>query len=50
MDVWDLMDPSSIDPTTGKIIGTNFPVITINDMVNAQYNLLEFFKLINYLA
>jgi homoserine O-acetyltransferase len=37
--------PSSIDPTTEKIIGTNFPVITINDMVNAQYNLLEFFKI-----
>ena len=37
--------PNSIDPTTEKIIGTNFPVITINDMVNAQYNLLEFFKI-----
>ena len=37
--------PSSIDPTTGKTIGTNFPVITINDMVNAQYNLLDFFKI-----
>ena len=37
--------PSSIDPTTDKTIGTNFPVITINDMVNAQYNLLEFFKI-----
>ncbi len=37
--------PSSIDPKTNKTIGTNFPVITINDMVNAQYNLLEFFKI-----
>ena len=35
--------PSSIDPKTNKTIGTNFPVITINDMVNAQYNLLKFF-------
>ena len=37
--------PGSIDPTTSKTLGTNFPVITINDMVNAQYNLLEFFKI-----
>ena len=37
--------PSSIDPKTNKIIGTNFPIITINDMVNAQYNLLKFFKI-----
>ncbi len=37
--------PDSIDPTTNKTLGTNFPVITINDMVNAQYNLLEFFKI-----
>ena len=36
---------SSIDPETKKPYGTNFPVITINDMVNAQYNLLEFFKI-----
>ena len=36
--------PSSIDPTTNKVFGTNFPVITINDMVKAQYNLLDFFK------
>ena len=26
-----------------NIFGTNFPVITINDMVNAQYNLLDHF-------
>ena len=37
--------PSSIDPITNKKLGTNFPVITINDMVNAQYNLLDFFKI-----
>jgi len=37
--------PSDIDPTTNKILGTNFPIITINDMVNAQYNLLDFFKI-----
>ena len=35
--------PSNIDPDTKKIYGTNFPVITINDMVNAQINLLDFF-------
>ena len=35
--------PSNIDPKTKKIYGTNFPVITINDMVNAQFNLLNFF-------
>ena len=37
--------PSTIDEETGKPIGTNFPVITINDMVNAQYNLLGHFKI-----
>ena len=37
--------PSTIDTKTNKVIGTNFPVITINDMVNAQYNLLDFFKI-----
>jgi len=37
--------PSNINPETNKVYGTNFPVITINDMVNAQYNLLEFFKI-----
>ena len=26
-----------------KYIGTDFPVITINDMVNAQVNLLDHF-------
>ena len=37
--------PGTIDPKTNKPIGTNFPVITINDMVNAQYNLLDHFKI-----
>ena len=37
--------PSSVDIKTSKKLGTNFPVITINDMVNAQYNLLNFFKI-----
>ena len=35
--------PSHENPKTKKIYGTNFPVITINDMVNAQINLLDFF-------
>ena len=35
--------PSSLDENTKKPIGTNFPVITINDMVNAQHNLLKEF-------
>ena len=37
--------PSDINPKTKKPYGTNFPVITINDMVNAQYNLLEYFEI-----
>ena len=40
--------PSHKDPDTQKIFGTNFPVITINDMVNAQYNLIEHFGMINF--
>ncbi len=37
--------PSHIDPENQKIFGTNFPVITINDMVNAQKNLLDHFNI-----
>ena len=37
--------PSNTNPETSKNFGTDFPVITINDMVNAQYHLLEFFKI-----
>ena len=36
--------PSHKNPDQ-KIFGTNFPVITINDMVNAQYNLLDHFSI-----
>ena len=35
--------PSHINPETQKIYGTDFPVITINDIVNAQVNLLDHF-------
>ena len=37
--------PSDINPKTNKIYGIDFPVITINDMVNAQINLLEHFQI-----
>ena len=37
--------PSSMDEKSGKKIGINFPVITINDMVNAQFNLLDHFNI-----
>ena len=37
--------PSDINPENKKIFGTDFPVITINDMVNAQYELLNYFKI-----
>ena len=35
--------PSHKDPDNNKVFGINFPVITINDIVNAQYNLLDYF-------
>ena len=35
--------PSHENEETKKIYGTDFPVITINDMVNAQRNLLDHF-------
>ena len=37
--------PSDLNPETKKIYGTDFPIITINDMVNAQSNLLDFFEI-----
>ena len=35
--------PKDIDPATGKAWGTNFPVITIRDMVRAQSHLVDHF-------
>ncbi len=37
--------PSHINQKTKKIYGTDFPVITINDIVNAQINLLDHFEI-----
>ena len=37
--------PSNINPKNKKIFGTDFPIITINDMVNAQYELLDYLKI-----
>ena len=37
--------PSHENQKTKKIYGTDFPVITINDMVNAQVNLLDHFRI-----
>jgi homoserine O-acetyltransferase len=33
--------PSSINPGTGKPYGLEFPMVTISDMVNAQYHLVK---------
>jgi homoserine O-acetyltransferase/O-succinyltransferase len=33
--------PSSVDPGTGKPYGINFPVITVEDMVEAQRHLID---------
>jgi len=37
--------PGHKNPETNKIYGTDFPIITINDMVNAQVNLLDHFEI-----
>jgi len=33
--------PSSVNPTTGKPYGLDFPIITIEDMVRAQRHLID---------
>lgn len=33
--------PSSLDPTTGQCYGTSFPILTMQDMVRAQFRLLD---------
>jgi homoserine O-acetyltransferase len=33
--------PSSINPSTGKSHTTHFPIISIFDVINAQYHLLD---------
>ena len=35
--------PSSTNPETGKPYGTDFPLVTIGDMVNAQRHLIDHF-------
>lgn len=34
--------PSSVDPSDGKTYATRFPIVTIEDMVRAQFRLLDF--------
>ena len=37
--------PSRVNPKTGKIYEIDFPVIKINDMINAQYFLIKHFEI-----
>jgi homoserine acetyltransferase len=38
-----LSGPSSVNPITNKRYGSNFPILTVNDMVKAQFMLLDNF-------
>ena len=37
--------PSSVDPANGQRYGTRFPILTMEDMVRAQFRLLDEFKI-----
>ncbi|KAJ1917527.1 homoserine O-acetyltransferase [Mycoemilia scoparia] len=37
--------PGSIDPATGYHYGSRFPLLTINDIIRAQFNLLDSLKI-----
>ena len=34
--------PSSVDPADGKVYATRFPILTVEDMVRAQFRLLDY--------
>ncbi|MEJ5362153.1 MAG: homoserine O-acetyltransferase [Spirochaetota bacterium] len=42
--------PSSINPATGKEYALNFPIVTIQDMVNAQRHLIDYLGIEKLLA
>ncbi len=42
--------PLSLNPATGIPYGLDFPVITINDMVNAQIHLMDYLKIPRWLS
>jgi len=42
---WNILGssgPSTVNPETGKPYGTTFPMISVTDMVNAQFLLLDY--------
>ena len=42
--------PTSINPETGRQYGLDFPVVTINDMVNAQVKLMDYLGIEKWLC
>ncbi len=42
--------PATINPKTGKPYGLEFPVVTINDMVNAQVKLMDYLGIDKWLC
>jgi len=41
--------PSSVNPVTGREYGLDFPLVTIQDMINAQYHLIRHLELKGFL-